>query len=84
MPVSNTLGEYLRARHDVAPLAGGQARLRHPEVGPLDLRREKLPIGDSGGQLLVIYHAEPGSASAAALARLSANRADGNTMAVSG
>ncbi|HEX9065234.1 MAG TPA: helix-turn-helix domain-containing protein [Streptosporangiaceae bacterium] len=60
----------LWARHDVKPLAGGQVRLRHPEVGLLDLRREKLPIGGSGGQLLVIYHAEPGSASAEALGRL--------------
>jgi transcriptional regulator with XRE-family HTH domain len=60
----------LWARHDVKPLAGGAARLRHPEVGLLELRREKLPIGDSDGQLLVIYHAEPGSESARALARL--------------
>jgi hypothetical protein len=62
----------LWARHDVKPLAGGEARMRHPEVGPLELRREKLPIGDSGGQLLVIYHAEPGSENAGALARLAA------------
>ena len=60
----------LWARHDVKPLAGGQVRMRHPEAGLLELRREKLPIGDSGGLLLVIYHAEPGTASAAALARL--------------
>jgi len=45
-------------------------RMRHPAVGMLELRREKLPIGDSGGQLLVIYHAEPGSATAASLALL--------------
>jgi hypothetical protein len=42
----------------------------HPEVGMLELRREKLPLGDSGGQLLVIYHAEPGSDSARSLALL--------------
>jgi len=60
----------LWARHDVKPLAGGMARIRHPEIGPLELRREKLSIGDSGGQLLVIYHAEPGSESARALATL--------------
>jgi transcriptional regulator with XRE-family HTH domain len=60
----------LWARHDVRTPAGGPARLRHPLVGPLDLRREKLPIGDSGGQLLVIYHAEPGSESARSLALL--------------
>jgi hypothetical protein len=39
-------------------------------VGALELRREKLSIGDSGGQLLVIYHAEPGSESARSLALL--------------
>ena len=60
----------LWARHDVKPLAGGVTRMRNPHVGLLELRREKLSIGDSGGQLLVIYHAEPGSESAAALARL--------------
>ncbi|WP_285117250.1 helix-turn-helix transcriptional regulator [Leifsonia sp. fls2-241-R2A-40a] len=57
----------LWARHDVRGLGGGAARLDHPRLGMLHLSREKLPIGDSGGQLLVIYHAEPGSASAAAL-----------------
>jgi transcriptional regulator with XRE-family HTH domain len=60
----------LWARHDVRPLAGGVARICHPQVGPLELRREKLSIGDSGGQLLVIYHAEPGSDSARSLALL--------------
>jgi transcriptional regulator with XRE-family HTH domain len=60
----------LWARHDVKPLAGAQARMRHPQVGMLELRREKLSIGDSGGQLLVIYHAEPGSETARSLALL--------------
>jgi transcriptional regulator with XRE-family HTH domain len=58
------------ARHDVRALAGGTAEMRHPELGPLTLRREKLPIGDTNGQLLVMYHAEPGSASARVLDRL--------------
>jgi transcriptional regulator with XRE-family HTH domain len=62
----------LWARHDVKALAGGEFVLRHPEVGELSLRREKLPLGESAGKLLVIYHAEPGSASAAALSRLAA------------
>jgi hypothetical protein len=57
----------LWARHDVRGIGGGAARLDHPRLGMLELSREKLPIGDSGGQLLVIYHAAPGSASAAAL-----------------
>jgi len=60
----------LWARHDVRALAGGAVTMNHPQAGPLELWREKLSIGDSGGQLLVIYHAEPGSASAAALERL--------------
>ncbi|WP_431247208.1 hypothetical protein [Leifsonia xyli] len=60
----------LWARHDVRGLGGGVARLDHPRLGMLELSREKLPVGDSGGQLLVIYHAEPGSASAAALRTL--------------
>jgi hypothetical protein len=60
----------LWARHDVRALTGAPVRLNHPTVGPLELRREKLPIGASDGQLLVIYHAEPGSAAAAALERL--------------
>jgi transcriptional regulator with XRE-family HTH domain len=72
----------LWARHDVRNLAGGAVTMHHPEIGPLELWREKLPIGDSGGQLLVLYHAEPGSASAAALDRLApaATRASGQAL----
>jgi len=65
----------LWARHDVKALAGGEFVMRHPEAGEFSLRREKLPLGGSGGQLLVIYHAEPGSASARALSRLAAGAA---------
>jgi transcriptional regulator with XRE-family HTH domain len=57
----------LWARHDVRALSGGAVTMNHPEVGPLALWREKLPVGDSDGQVLVIYHAEPGSDSARAL-----------------
>jgi transcriptional regulator with XRE-family HTH domain len=64
----------LWARHDVRNLAGGAVTMNHPEAGPLELWREKLPIGDSGGQLLVMYHAEPGSQSAGALERLAQAR----------
>jgi transcriptional regulator with XRE-family HTH domain len=65
----------LWARHDVRPIGGGIFRLRHPEHGDLELRREKLPLGDTNGQILAIYYAEPGSAAAAALARLAAGQA---------
>ncbi|MFD8500540.1 helix-turn-helix transcriptional regulator [Amycolatopsis sp. NPDC059657] len=60
----------LWARHDVKALGGGPVRMLHPEVGMLELRYEKLAIGDSDGQLLVVYHAEPGSESAQSLALL--------------
>jgi len=69
----------LWARHDVKSLAGGAFAFHHPEVGELSLRREKLPIGESGGQLLVLYYPAPGSASAGALARLAAAVATGAT-----
>jgi transcriptional regulator with XRE-family HTH domain len=72
LSLGSELFRQLWARHDVKPLAGGLTRMRHPQVGMLELRREKLPIGDSGGQLLVIYHAEPGSETARALALLQA------------
>jgi len=44
--------------------------MQHPQVGELHLRREKLPIVAADGQQLVIYHAEPGTDSARALALL--------------
>lgn len=74
----------LWARHDVKALAGAAVQMRHPEVGELSLRREKLPIGDSGGQLLVIYHAEPGSESAHALSLLAGRAAAERQQAVTG
>jgi hypothetical protein len=66
----------LWARHDVSALAGGSLRLRHPSLGLLELRREKLPLTDTGGQILALYHAEPGSESAHALDLLRARVLD--------
>ena len=60
----------LWARHDVRPKRSGWARLTHPIVGPLDLRYEKFPIPNTDSQTLGVYHAEPGSPSAQALALL--------------
>ena len=60
----------LWARHDVRPKRSGWARLAHPVVGPLDLRYEKFPIPNTDSQTLGVYHAEPGSPSAQALALL--------------
>jgi transcriptional regulator with XRE-family HTH domain len=70
LSLRSELFRELWARHDVKPLVGKLLTMRHPDVGMLELRLEKLPIGDSSGQLLVIYHAEPGSDSARSLALL--------------
>ena len=61
----------LWARHDVQSREGMPTRIHHPQVGDLTLSREKLSIGGAAGQLLVIYHALPGSGSAEKLAILS-------------
>jgi hypothetical protein len=60
----------LWARHDARPRRRGTARLAHPQVGPLELNYEKLPIPDADRQTVAIYHAAPGSPSAQALALL--------------
>lgn len=54
----------LWARHDVRTREGGEMRLDHPQVGELRLYREKLAISGTAGQMLVLYHAAPGSADA--------------------
>ena len=60
----------LWARHDVVAFEGAPVRLDHPQVGELILSREKLTITGTEGQLLVIYHAQPGTVSAEKLALL--------------
>jgi hypothetical protein len=44
--------------------------MQHPQVGELRLRRDKLDIPGTDGQQVVIYHAQPGTDSARALALL--------------
>jgi transcriptional regulator with XRE-family HTH domain len=50
--------------HDVRILGAGNKRFHHPEVGELVLAYEELAITAEPGLMLVIYTAEPGSASA--------------------
>jgi transcriptional regulator with XRE-family HTH domain len=57
----------LWARQDVVRPAGGPVRMHHPEVGDLELHREKLIVAGADGQVLIIYHADPGTPSAQAL-----------------
>jgi hypothetical protein len=60
----------LWARHDVHRRVGGVSLFDHPRVGRMRLRHEKLLVAGGDGLTLVLYHADPGSESAAALARL--------------
>lgn len=60
----------LWARHDVRAKPAETKRFDHPAVGELELRFENLSVTSSPGQRLVVYHADPGSPSADALALL--------------
>jgi hypothetical protein len=60
----------LWARHDVRTCEGMPTRIHHPQVGDLTLNREKLAIGAAKGQVLVVYHAQPGTSSAEKMALL--------------
>jgi transcriptional regulator with XRE-family HTH domain len=62
----------LWARHDVRAGRSGSFLIRHPEVGELDLMIEKFAVVGSGALEALLLHAEPGSRSADALARLAA------------
>jgi transcriptional regulator with XRE-family HTH domain len=50
--------------HDVHVLGAGTKRFRHPEVGEVVLTHEELAVTAEPGLMLIIYTAEPGSASA--------------------
>jgi transcriptional regulator with XRE-family HTH domain len=63
--------QELWARADVGYRLG-VIHMRHPNVGDLYLHRNRFNIPHSGGQHLLIYRAEPGSESAAALDALRA------------
>lgn len=60
----------LWARHDVSTPEGMPMLIRHPRVGDLALSRENLVIGGADDQMLVVYHAEPGTISAERMALL--------------
>ncbi|MFI6047166.1 helix-turn-helix transcriptional regulator [Nocardia sp. NPDC051321] len=60
----------LWARHDIRGKTAGKKRFRNPMVGELALAYETFSVNGAPGQLLVAYHAEPGSESERALALL--------------
>lgn len=60
----------LWARHDARGKSLERKRFRHHAVGALTLRMQTFDVRSSPGQELVVYHAEPASASSAALTLL--------------
>src|SRR5215210_4191337 len=62
--------------HDVRTHGTGTKRFHHPEVGELVLAYEELAITAEPGLVLLVYTAEPGSASADRLRLLSALAAE--------
>lgn len=71
LSVKSDLFRRLWSRHDAKPHPGGGLHhMRHPIVGEIHLHYNKFAVSDADGQLLVVYHAQPGSPSADALALL--------------
>ncbi|MGY5036594.1 helix-turn-helix transcriptional regulator [Streptomyces sp. 900116325] len=62
--------QQLWVRHDVSPRGAGAALLNHPDVGEMTLQYERLTVAGTHGQLIVVFHAEPGSPSAEKLSQL--------------
>ena len=60
----------LWGRHEVREKTIGYKHFNNPFVGPIALQYESLSINGSAGQTLSVYHADPGSADAQALALL--------------
>ena len=57
----------LWAGHDVRLCTSGVKRFRHPELGEATLAYEVLHLPEGNGQRILVFTAEPGSASHAAL-----------------
>jgi transcriptional regulator with XRE-family HTH domain len=68
----NTSADFLGLweKHDARPSRDELKRFAHPIVGELALRRQALTVGGAEQQVIIVYQAAPGSASADALARL--------------
>jgi hypothetical protein len=70
----------LWARQDVRYKSTGISLLKHPQVGRLELRYEKLLIPATDMQTLVTYHAQPGSESQERLRLLASISAPGDVL----
>jgi transcriptional regulator with XRE-family HTH domain len=83
LSVKSDLFRRLWSRHDAKPHPGGGLhRMRHPLVGDLELHYEKFAVTGADGQLLVVYRAAAGSASADALTLLGTLPAESRPVSV--
>jgi transcriptional regulator with XRE-family HTH domain len=71
LSLKSELFRKLWARHDVHAKTHGTKVMVHPIVGELELDYESFGVNGADGQMLIVYHAVPGSPSARALALLS-------------
>ncbi|MFD9068643.1 helix-turn-helix transcriptional regulator [Streptomyces lasiicapitis] len=64
--------EFVRMwnQYEVRERGGGVKRFAHPKAGPMTLTYEVMRLARTGGQRLVTYQAEPGSADEAAMLSL--------------
>ncbi|GAA1442088.1 helix-turn-helix transcriptional regulator [Leifsonia poae] len=53
----------LWARHDIRRIEGSMTAVNHPQVGRMELYREKLVLAAADGLVMVVYHAHPGTES---------------------
>jgi transcriptional regulator with XRE-family HTH domain len=68
--LTDTSPEFLAMweRHEARPKRLTTKRFRHPAVGDLTLQLQAFDVRSAPGQELVVYHAEPGTSDAHALA----------------
>ncbi|RAG83724.1 transcriptional regulator [Streptacidiphilus pinicola] len=71
-------------RYDVCERGGGQKSFHHPAVGPMTLTYEVMRLARTGGQRMVVYQAEPGTAHEAAMLRLDTAPSDAVTLTAVG
>jgi transcriptional regulator with XRE-family HTH domain len=64
------LFKRLWEEHGVVKQMSGRKTFNHPEVGVIELDWERLTIPGSGGQVLMVYSANPGTRGATALTLL--------------
>ncbi|MBU2664594.1 helix-turn-helix transcriptional regulator [Actinoplanes bogorensis] len=72
----------LWARHEIRSQRGTPIRMVHPRLGELTLNRERLAVAGTEALMLVVFHADPGSADAGKLLQLALTAQDAELVAL--